>query len=84
MIDKILEFVMQHLSEILLAMLTALLAFALREARRVVHLLADFARQFAAEAKKTPSPGDDVAAALLLAFATALETSVDKALPPKK
>lgn len=84
MIDQILQFVSAHLSEILLAMLTALLGFALREARKLLKLFVEFSAAFAAEAKKTPNPGDDIAAAMLQSLAIALNAAVEKALPASK
>jgi hypothetical protein len=80
MMQPILDFMLAHLSEILLAALTALLAFTLAQAKAAAKAFLKFAEAFSEQAKKTPGTSDDVGASLLLALAKALDAAAQKEL----
>lgn len=81
MFEQALAWILAHMTDILLAAISALLILGLRMARKAVLKLKDFAVKFAVEAKKTPSKTDDVEAVLLTAIATAILGAMEKELP---
>lgn len=81
MFEQALAWIFAHMTDILLAAISALLILGLRMARMAVVKFKDFAVKFAEEAKKTPSKTDDVEGVLLTALATALLAAMQKELP---
>lgn len=82
MFSQIVEMVLSHLTEILLAALTGLLILVMKKLRDGVVRLKVFAAKFVEEAKKTPTKVDDVQGALLTVLATALLAATDDSKKP--
>lgn len=82
--DAIKDFIAAHIAEILTSIVLALVGFMFVQLRGLSRSLVLFAKELKVKAAKTPGRGDDLAAAILLAFAEALEAALAANLVPAR
>lgn len=83
-LKMLIENLLPHLGELLLAALVAAMSFGLLQLRKLPKLLRNFADDLAEKASKTPDPKDDVVAKILAELADSLSKALDKVLGPVK
>jgi hypothetical protein len=83
LVKAVLDWILAHSAEVLIAILGALVLQGLAFLRKLPAMLHDAAEALQKAAEKTPGAADDVAAKLLLVAADVLKQVLDKNFPKK-